>query len=59
MTVGELRALLAQHPDDMPVVAEWEGQRCFILPKRFRVQKIGTVGYTEESSALIIDVNDY
>lgn len=27
LTVGELQALLAQYPTDMPVLAEWEGQR--------------------------------
>lgn len=26
MTVGTLKALLAEHPDDMPVVGTWEGQ---------------------------------
>jgi len=27
LTVGELRMQLAAYPDDMPVLAEWEGQR--------------------------------
>lgn len=26
MTVAELKSLLEQYPDDMPVLAEWEGK---------------------------------
>lgn len=25
ITVGEMKAILAKHPDDMPVLATWEG----------------------------------
>ncbi len=38
MTVGELRALLAEYPDDMPALVTWEGVYRFIQPDGFEVK---------------------
>ena len=35
LTVGELMEKLSQHPADMPVLAEWEGQ---LMPLGFHAQ---------------------
>ena len=36
LTVGELMAKLAEYPQDMPVLAEWESQR---MPLGFNISK--------------------
>lgn len=54
-TVGELRAFLAEYPDDMPVFATWEGQMELIRKDASEVSKYGRVG--EEVDTLVLDVD--
>lgn len=56
MTVAELRAKLAEYPDDMPVMAEWESCPTGIRPENF---SIGPVSMWEgpKAQCLVIDVN--
>jgi len=57
MTVKELRDELSKYPDDMPVVATWEGVRAGITPQDFLVSEPTPYGVTEKQ--LEIDVEDY
>lgn len=54
-TVGELRAFLAEYPDDMPVFATWEGQMELLRKDTTSVDKYGRAG--EEVDTLVIDVD--
>lgn len=54
LTVGELRVLLAQYPDDMPVVATWEGIVVNISRDRFSV---GPAKRKDTTDSLVIDVD--
>ena len=38
MTVGELRELLATFPEELPMLATWEGQLCAFQPSNFSVR---------------------
>lgn len=49
MTVAEVRAKLAEYPDDLPVFGGWEGVWGKIAPDSFAVIE----------GALVIDVEDY
>ena len=55
MTVAELREKLAGYPQDMPVMAAWEGVRSKILPENFTVEPIEKMGVF----CVVIDVEDY
>ncbi len=55
MTVGELRAKLAEYPDDMGVMAEWEGTYNGILSKHFEVRPMNDT--IETDATLFIDVD--
>ena len=59
LTVAELRELLERYPDDMPVLAEWEGTFPFIHPDNFRVEAHNKGTETDTCDCLIIDVNGY
>jgi len=55
MTIAELRSKLADYPDDMPVLFEWEGQRlpaCF-----FSVEVYPAPDHPDACDCLVIDVN--
>lgn len=54
MTVGELRAKLAEFPEDMPVLATWESVRTPFLADSFQIG-----GAPDKSAALIIDVDQW
>ena len=59
-TIKELREALAAYPDDMPVMAEWEGVWAFIDPKNFAVEPEVHKGFPEERCpCLMLDVNEY
>lgn len=56
LTVAELRALLATFPDDLPVVATWEGQVKTLSASQFAVER-ATLGPHSRSDSLFIDVD--
>jgi hypothetical protein len=53
MTVAELRAKLAEYPDDMPVLAEWEGVRAYVEPECFEVQTVSK-GHAEDACECLV-----
>ena len=57
VTVGELLALLARYPSDMPVFAQWEGCDGYIHPDNFEVTEVSKG--LEIERCLVIDVNAY
>jgi hypothetical protein len=59
MTVAELCAKLAEYPDDMPVMAGWEGVRAYVRPENFGVERVSKGKPADECDCLVIDVNDY
>ena len=59
MTVKELRDALAEFPDDMPVMAEWEGCHAYIEGSNFAVEKVGKGCAADDCDGLLIDVNRY
>lgn len=59
MTVAELRAVLESYPDDMPVLAEWEGVQAYIKPDAFSVEPVSKGHKDDECRCLVIDVNRY
>jgi len=54
MTVAELKQYLGNYPDDMPVVATWEGQISGFYPEMFSQEEVPG-HYTEK--LLMIDVD--
>jgi hypothetical protein len=57
MTVGELRAKLAQYPDDMPVLGTWEGTSNPFRQDGFNVEHYHCGKIEDECDALMIDVD--
>lgn len=56
LTVGELKALLAEYPDDMPVLASWEGIHTFMRDVSVETP---THWHDEDNEpCLVFDVND-
>ena len=54
MTVGELKAFLSHWPDDMAVLASWEGIYTPFEPENF--VQIEPRRYVTDEPALVIDV---
>lgn len=52
LTVGELKAVLANYPDEMPVLATWEG-----ITTCFHADGV-EVGQFFSEDCLVFDVND-
>ena len=59
MTVGELKNKLEAYPEDMPVLAEWEGCHAYIEPEMFEVMSVSKGHKEDECAGLVIDVNLY
>lgn len=57
LTVGELQALLAQYPADMPVLAEWEGQR-MPLGLHHEVERYSAGVDEERCDCLVLDAEN-
>jgi len=57
MTVAELRAKLAEFPDDMPVLARWEGQR-MPVGCEFEVEGFSAGFDADRCECLVIDVEN-
>lgn len=58
LTVGELQKLLSKLPDEMPVLAEWEGQLTFLTAENSEVAKYDAGTPEDECLCLIFDVNN-
>lgn len=50
MTVAELKEFLGKYPDEMPVVAAWEGQITAFRPENIKATKL------DEAVLLVCDV---
>jgi len=61
MTVSELKAKLDNYPDDMPVIATWEGVHAYIddFCEEFEIGKVHKGDKSQECDCLIIDVESY
>ena len=58
MTVSELREKLNEFPQDMPVLATWEGIHTFFEPEHFQVERYGD--HPEDAcDCLVIDVDQW
>lgn len=57
MTVMEMKELLAEYPDDMPVMALWEGCNAFI--KEFKVDSVCKGLEEDRADCLVFDVESY
>lgn len=55
MTVAEIKEKLSEYPDDMPVIATWEGVAAWITTDNFSVSENG---YYQEPT-LEIDVESH
>ena len=56
MTVSELKAELDKYPDDMPVIATWEGTSNFICADDFEIKKFCCYGNEKQKvDCLYID----
>ena len=59
VTVKELREFLAQHPDDMPVMASWEGVWAFIDQAEAVVEEVTKGNGKDACDCLVFDVNTH
>lgn len=59
MTVAELREKLNEFPQDMPVIAEWEGTWNFIEPDAFAVEKYEHGHPEDYADVLVINVENH
>ena len=59
VTVGEFIEMLKTFPQDMPLLAEWEGCHAFITQEDFRTERTNKGNLEDECECLIIDVNTY
>lgn len=55
LTVGELRVVLNEHPDDMPVLAAWEGIHTCFGP--CEVEDLKYFHADDPKQALVFDVD--
>lgn len=65
LTVGEMKEILSKLPDDMPVLAAWEGLRtCFGNDtseagyEDYRVETTSPACWLEECECLVFDVDE-
>jgi hypothetical protein len=59
MTVSELREKLNEYPQDMPVLATWEGIHTFFAPESFKVERYGggSIHHEDACDCVVIDVD--
>lgn len=57
LTVAELRHLLSEYPDEMPVFAEWEGVRAPLNRDDLRVESVSCGMEEDRRDCLVFDVN--
>lgn len=59
MTVAELKEELEKYPDEMPVLATWEGMHTFFSPGCFEIKEWSTGNKEDVDKCLVIDVDQY
>jgi hypothetical protein len=59
MTVAELREKLAEFPQDMPVIAEWEGTWNYVSSDDFRVAEHRHCRPEDMCECLVINVESH
>lgn len=57
LTVGEMRSLLYYYPEDMPMIATWEGTLNFFTENSMRILTVSKGFKEDECECLVIDVN--
>lgn len=57
VTVKELMEALSKYPEDMPVMATWEGVHAFIDPELFSVEVVSKGHKEDDCDCLVINVN--
>lgn len=58
MTIGELKSLLSKYPDDIPVLAEWEGQFMPLDPD-VKIVPYDPGFEADRADCLVINVDGY
>lgn len=59
LTVSELKIELSKYPDEMPVMATWEGVNAYIDSEDFEIYCVHKGNEEDEEQCLIIDVGRY
>lgn len=59
VTVKELIVKLKEYPEDMPVMAEWEGVVAYIKPENFSFSLVDKGLSEDKCWCLVIDVERY
>jgi len=59
LTVSELKNELEKYPDNMPVMATWEGVRAYIDADNFETDFVDKGKLEDKEMCLIIDVEQY
>jgi predicted FMN-binding regulatory protein PaiB len=59
LTVAELKKELEKYPDNMPVMAAWEGVKAYINPEWFEVDYVCKGKVEDKEMCLVIDVEQY
>lgn len=59
LTVAELRKQLEKYPDDMPVIASWEGVDAYVHPDHFYVSFVDKGNPDDACDCLVIDAERY
>ena len=55
-TVKEMREFLTRFPDDMPVMATWEGVWAYVDPENAEVEKVTKGNDADACKCLVFDV---
>jgi hypothetical protein len=59
LTVEELRNILSQYPNDMPVLATWEGLHICLHPNSFEATDDISMLPENGGKVLVVDVDNY
>jgi len=59
MTVGELVEALSNYPNDMPVMAGWEGVCAYVDSANFEVVCVDKGHEGDQEECLVIDVENH
>lgn len=59
VTVGEMKTALDEYPDDMPIMAEWEGVNAYVDPSEFGMELVSKGMDEDEEVCLVMPVENY
>ena len=59
LTVAELKKELEKYPDNMPVMATWEGVTAYIDSENFETDYVCKGKVEDKEMCLVIDVEQY